>query len=454
MSQPVTSSVAVPSTFAAAAFEYLSISTSTSASSAAMPLLQAAPTAATSNIGPVSSFSLPTWEPLQNLQQLSAFPNSSASAITEFSGNPEDFYTAFSQSTAAYGYTNLENNQRLHKCLKSEAREVVKPLLIHPDNVGLRFRFGRPEQIIHSQLRQARELPYISENNLIKLVPFSTKVKNLAVFLQSVNGQQHIANPTLLEELVSKLPMSKKLEWARVATTIQPYPTIINFSDWLCEMANLICIVQDVDSKDQKRRVLLHSTQQQLQCPICQGQHKIYDCRRFLNMTVLDKWKEVKKIRACVSCLNVGHTTRDCRRKRTCPVDGCQRKHNKLLHDSTPCDQQPILPNPDVEPQQNVLSCSSEDKKKILFRVLPVTLYGDNCSLEVYALFDDVSSITIMDSDIAETIGVRGKNTSLNIQWFGGRSAREPVTSFNIKQYSAEIVNWIRQHTFRVAIQL
>ncbi|XP_073819921.1 uncharacterized protein [Musca autumnalis] len=449
------SSVAPPSTYAAAAFENLSIPTTTSASSAAVPLLQAAPTAASSNAGPASISSLPAWQPLPNTQQLSDFPNSSVSTITiprkiqdlpEFSGDPEDwplFYTAFSQSTAAYGYTNLENNQRLHKCLKGEAREVVKSLLIHPDNVDdiieqLRFRFGRPEQLIHSQLRQARYLPHISENNLIKLVPFSTKVKNLAVFLQSVNAQQHIANPTLLEELVSKLPMSKKLEWARVATTIQPYPTIINFSDWLCEMANPICIVQDVDSKDQKRRVLLHSTQQQLQCPICQGQHKIYDCRRFLNMSVLDKWKEVKKIRACFSCLNVGHTTRDCRRKRTCPVDGCQRKHNKLLHDSTPCVQQPILPNPDLERQQNVLSCSSEDKKKILFRVLPVTLYGDNCSLELYALFDDGSSITMMDRDIAEKIGVRGKNTSLNIQWFGGRSAREPVTSFNIKVSGAE----------------
>lgn len=127
-------------------------------------------------------------------------------------------------------------------------------------------------------------------------MPFSTKVKNLAVFLQSVNGQNHIANPTLLEELVSKLPMSKKLEWARVATQIQPYPTIIHFSDWLCEIANLICIVQDVEYKDQKRRVLLHSTGQQIQCPMCQGQHRIYDCRRFLNLNVPDRWKQVKKI--------------------------------------------------------------------------------------------------------------------------------------------------------------
>lgn len=101
--------------------------------------------------------------------------------------------------------------------MKGNAREVIKSLLIHPDNSGavieqLKFRFGRPEQIIESQLRQVREMQNVTENNLSKLVPFSTKVKNLAVSLQSVNGQQHLANPTLLEELIYKLPMSEKLE--------------------------------------------------------------------------------------------------------------------------------------------------------------------------------------------------------------------------------------------------
>ena len=90
----------------------------------------------------------------------------------------------------------------------------MKCLLIHPDNVNiaveqLRNRFGRPEQLIQSQLREVRDLPQITEQSIGKLVYFATKVKNLAVFLQSANGQHHLANPALLEELVSKLPMSK-----------------------------------------------------------------------------------------------------------------------------------------------------------------------------------------------------------------------------------------------------
>lgn len=122
-----------------------------------------------------------------------------------------------------------------------------------------------------------------------------------------------------------------------------------------------------------------------------------------------------------------------CRRSRLCPIEGCQRKHNKLLHEGAPCVPAVNPSNPEPEYQQNVLSCSSKVNKKLIFRVLPVTLFGNNCRMDVYALFDDGSSISMMDKDIAERIGVRGKSCSLNIQWFGGRSAREPVTSFNVK---------------------
>ncbi|CAD7002079.1 unnamed protein product [Ceratitis capitata] len=41
-----------------------------------------------------------------------------------------------------------------------------------------------------------------------------------------------------------------------------------------------------------------------------------------------------KCLHLCFSCLSPGHATRDCRRRRkSCPVDGCQRHHNQLLHD-------------------------------------------------------------------------------------------------------------------------
>ncbi|KAH8389061.1 hypothetical protein KR200_005793, partial [Drosophila serrata] len=168
-----------------------------------------------------------------------------------FGGQPEEwpiFSCAFTETTRAYNCTDLENNQRLLKALKDDAREAVKSLLIHPGNVSavmeqLRFRFGRPEQLIRSQLNNIREVQPISEHNLAKIVPFATRVSNLMAFLQAANAEQHLGNPSLMEELVAKLPTSKRVDWAEYAATIQPFPTIVHFSAWLQGYANVLCTV-------------------------------------------------------------------------------------------------------------------------------------------------------------------------------------------------------------------
>ncbi|KAH8286249.1 hypothetical protein KR054_005444, partial [Drosophila jambulina] len=168
-----------------------------------------------------------------------------------FGGQPEEwpiFVCAFTETTRAYNCTDLENNQRLLKALKDDARETVKSLLIHPGNVSavmeqLRFRFGRPEQLIRSQLNNVREVQPISEHNLAKIVPFATRVSNLTAFLMSAKAEQHLGNPTLMEELVAKLPTSKRVDWARHAATIVPFPTVVHFSAWLQEYANVVCTI-------------------------------------------------------------------------------------------------------------------------------------------------------------------------------------------------------------------
>ena len=86
--------------------------------------------------------------------------------LPDFIGTPEDlpmFLAAYEHSTAAYQYSNFENCLRLQTALKGNAKEAVKSLLIHPDNVGmvlqqLMFQYGRPDLLIRCQI------PAITEN--------------------------------------------------------------------------------------------------------------------------------------------------------------------------------------------------------------------------------------------------------------------------------------------------
>lgn len=77
----------------------------------------------------------------------------------------------------------------------------------------------------------------------------------------------------------------------------------------------------------------------------------------------------MKKLRLCFSCLGSGHSTRNCCRRKQCQINGCQRKHNKLLHDesrnfgenNSNANNVVTRSDPDAEP---VLSCVSSISEK------------------------------------------------------------------------------------------
>lgn len=104
-----------------------------------------------------------------------------------FSGDPEDwpkFHAMYVQSTAAYGYTSLDNCIRLQKCLKGEAKEAVEFLLLDMNKSAdvieaLEFRFGRPELLAQAQLRSVRQISDIPESRPELIVPFASKVANI-----------------------------------------------------------------------------------------------------------------------------------------------------------------------------------------------------------------------------------------------------------------------------------
>lgn len=87
--------------------------------------------------------------------------------LPKFEGEPETwpaFISFYEETTAACGFTKQENLVRLMNSLTGKARIQVQGLLTVPNNVPylierLRALFGRPDQIIMSQLEKVRKLP-------------------------------------------------------------------------------------------------------------------------------------------------------------------------------------------------------------------------------------------------------------------------------------------------------
>jgi len=149
-------------------------------------------------------------------------------------------------------------------------------------------------------------------------------------------------------------------------------------------------------------------------------------------------------------------------------VNGCHRRHHRLLHEALITSRR--SPQPVDGPARDVrtpppadlngntgrrmptraiqavsernLSCDDPNGTCLLFRILPVTLFGaGNKRLDSYALFDERSSVSMIDDELRRALNLKGERRQLNINWFGRKSAREPTTIVSIQICASSITN-------------
>ncbi|KAG5866035.1 hypothetical protein JTB14_005248 [Gonioctena quinquepunctata] len=169
--------------------------------------------------------------------------------LSIFDGKPEDwplFISQFHRKTRMYQYSEDEVMLKLQKCLKGEALEAVRSLLLHPKNIScvidtLVMRFGRPEYIIASMISKTQNLQYLRDGDFNSFIKFSCHINNLVATLEQFEASNHLENPFLLEQLVSKIPNSMKLQWGQVIVQKRGKVNLKDFGTWANEVSSAAC---------------------------------------------------------------------------------------------------------------------------------------------------------------------------------------------------------------------
>ncbi|XP_036343669.1 uncharacterized protein LOC118752929, partial [Rhagoletis pomonella] len=364
-----------------------------------------------------------------------------------FSGNVEDwplFFANFSDTTETFGYSHRQTLMRLQKCLVGPAKEAVSAMLIYPSNVPnviseLEFRFGRPDIWVKFQISKLQHFPPIADNKPEQIVPFSSRVGNVVTFLKSANCQQHLANVTLLEQMVGKLPHNRQFDWAKHAATIQPYPSVEQFSEWLTELAKIICLMPTISAQSGRQssgnpRRLMHieRPKDSLTCYQCSGNHMLPQCDAFKASSIQERWDLVKAQQLCFSCLRKGHSTQKCRARRRCNIRGCQRYHSQLLHNEDATMQRLRRTTREDVIAQTLLNCrETESAHGQLFKIF--NIYGPKGKREILAMFDEGSSISIMEEEVAKMIGAQVCLHPLTLQWYDNNVVTEQSHKIRIE---------------------
>lgn len=380
-----------------------------------------------------------------------------------FTGNPEDwpiFISSYRNSTMMCGYTDAENLMRLQKCLRGNALDVVRSNLLLPSSVPqvmatLETLFGNPERLIQSLLTRVRNTAAPNADKLETLINFGVVVQNLVGHLKAANQHAHLTNPSLLHDLVDKLPANIRLDWALykkrvVAADLETFSNymsaiisaasdVTHFSDF--EMSQPVFRNEKQKSKE-KTFLNAHSSFDDYRrqkgddsniktvaavkpCFVCEKVgHRVKECYTFKSLSLNDRWKTVKMHQLCEKCL-VPHGKWPCRSLKSCDISGCTEHHHSLLHPGVPQSSEVAVVSLHRQPAKN----------PTIFRIIPVVLYGKATHIETFAFLDEGSDVTLLDEEIADLLGLEGEQKGLCLKWTSNVTRDEA----NSRQINMEI---------------
>ncbi|XP_055603838.1 uncharacterized protein LOC129752068 [Uranotaenia lowii] len=422
--------------------------------------------------------------------------------LPTFDGNPNDwplFISSFTNSTLACGYSPVENLGRLQRCLKGSALESVRSRLHIPESVPfimetLRFLYGRPELLINALLDKVRSVPAPRAEKLASFIDFGIAVQSLCGYLEAANHQAHLSNPSLLNELVNRLPSEYQYKWVEYIESEDPVDlkTFARFVSRIAKTASCVAVYQGAVPREDKPKPKRGSLNVHLEaaeenqtpveklCPACfQNQHPLKECSKFKAFNVDERWEYVEQQEVCRNCLNY-HGRRSCRISGRCGVNGCTFRHHPLLHSGrtkipsnprqsgsgTEDTNRATTKNPassaapPTTPSVPAIQASGSSyihrspELTFLFRILPITVYGNEKAVDTFAFVDEGSSITLVEDSLVKELGVEGIPQVLCLQWTGDMTRTEHDSKLVELKVSGPSKNKIRLSDARTVSNL
>ncbi|XP_076301775.1 uncharacterized protein LOC143219850 [Lasioglossum baleicum] len=266
--------------------------------------------------------------------------------IPSFDGNLINWFSFYDTfKSLVHENVDLPNVQKFHylkNSLRGEISSIVASLSASSENYlvawdMLQKRCNRPRQLIQAHLKQLFDLPEIIRDTPANLRKLAEQAQVHVNALKGLNQPINSWDQILIFIIVKKVDKTTRRAWERKLEndelpTFQKFIDFINTQargeEWESEKSNS---PSDNDtSRVKSKRSFSHlTTNKSVSCVICQDEHYVFACPKFLAMEVKDRLKSAQKSKLCLNCLKVGHNTVSCKWSH---CRKCDKKHNTLLH--------------------------------------------------------------------------------------------------------------------------
>ena len=324
----------------------------------------------------------------------------------------------------------------LKSLLRGEAAKCIASIPTTESNYKvaidrLQSRYGKPELLRHRLLTKITEMKHLENYKTLR-----DGVDELTATIRAleVQGVSEAEYGTILVPIVeARMPRYWKLLWARKKTEATvTFKDLIQFLETEVEVKEMadrdsftssalkqrdeITEVFEDYQADMSTATALH-IKSSLKCTFCSGNHRPVDCT--VPMTVDDRFRAVREVKACFRCAMPRHRASSCRWKKPCE---CGRLHIPQLctgprsNVTINAAAAPFHPCERPASEGETLSVHQAQGHGLRMRTVSIRL-GNQIAR---ALCDTGSTFTLMSSRLARSIPhqVIGKK-KLRIQTFG-----------------------------------
>ena len=290
--------------------------------------------------------------------------------ISVFDGDPMKYWTfirTFENSVEKDTVDSCAKLARLLQYTTGKALKVIQSCAIMNPDDGyrrakelLRERFGNPYTITETWIGHVTNGQTIKPNERQRLMDFADELRSCTDTLRAMGNTAEINAQSSLVKIIGRLPMFLQNKWKQEVRHIRKNqgrnPSIEDVTDFVLESAEVAndpvygAITDSGKIEGKKHFVFAHQSYSDSQessssssdthafyaCLKCGGNHTLFGCDSFKALKVDDRMKFAFEKRLCFNCLKPGHISSRCFLERTCPVDGCGRKHTKFLHPLVP----------------------------------------------------------------------------------------------------------------------
>lgn len=239
----------------------------------------------------------------------------------------------------------------------------------------------------------------------------------------------------LIYLIASKLDYYLIKEWEKSLESRQlpTFNKLVEFLARRCEMLEAVARRStsiELNSESRQaygKTTTAHAAMMSVKCVICKGDHQVYQCKTFIELSIADRTNKVKFARLCLNCLKGKHMAKEC------TANGCRKcskKHSTLLHDDNYGTKEhkaeeirlDVKTENEANKQDNTVCTHAQSKlvRSVLSTAMVLVKDYRGRYLEGTPLLGNGSQSNYVTEEFVKRLNVRAKDSQIQIKAISG----------------------------------